>query len=200
MVSVQNLCNKGVVLENGMKYFEGDVDIAIQNYFKTTQKSINTEILEYRKDREGEGNLKFIDWKLLGNYCIGESFHKSHAIISGQKISIEFSIEAFKDLNNIIFSIAIFNKQEVFYSACRSDCVSKTYKISVGQSKIKIIFNKFPFTKGEYVFNVIAYQGNVIQDWIKNAGIIFVENGDYYRTGIIPASGKQGVLIDYKWD
>ncbi|MFN2396393.1 MAG: ABC transporter ATP-binding protein, partial [Bacteroidales bacterium] len=58
MAAVQNLCNQGIVLGNGIIDFIGNVDSAINYYFN--QKSNSLDLINLN-DRKGNGKVKLVD-------------------------------------------------------------------------------------------------------------------------------------------
>ncbi len=52
---------------------------------------------------------------------------------------------------------------------------------------------KWPLSRGRFSYDVAAYQCRKELDWVRDAGILNVESGDYYGTGKLPVASRQGV-------
>ena len=64
---------------------------------------------------------------------------------------------------------------------------------------IQCEFPKWPLTQGSYIYNLICYSNDILQDHITGAGRIDTQLGDYYGYGKLPANGREGVLVDFIW-
>ena len=124
---------------------------------------------------------------------------KVNLAITGSPLSIKFKISSHSKFSGISFSIGFFNASEGFLTACKSDAIQKVFDIEKGDNTLEFSFDKLPLSSGRYIFNLAAYNGSEILDWIKGAGSFDVENGDFYGSGILPAIGKQGVFVEYDW-
>jgi lipopolysaccharide transport system ATP-binding protein len=198
MNAIQYLCNKTIVMSGGKISFEGKSLDGIKYYLKNNNIRRNSDNdLSERKDRQTNGDFIFTSWK---SFIDDDRFGNTTGI-SGQEFSIKLEYFSKKEIRNVIFSLGFFNQTGAFYTACRSDSINKRFNISEGRGEVILKFKKLPFSSGSYSFNIIAYNGqnSDVLDWVKAVGFIDVESGDYYNSGIIPASSKQGVLIDFDW-
>ncbi len=59
MAAVQQLCTRGLVLEQGNTIFQGQADEAIDYYLKSGAENVAVTDLSKREDRKGEGTLQF---------------------------------------------------------------------------------------------------------------------------------------------
>lgn len=194
MAAVQNLCSRGILLKNGSIDFVGNVEETIQRYLNDNENDNSNQDLT-TKARQGNGTLKFTHWSVSKTIDKKETTQ----LISGTPCFIQLYFESFDDLENVIFSIAIYSKtSKIFYTALRSDCINKLYNLKKNtENTVTFHLGKLPLTEGVYSFNVMAQTKYGYIDWVQDAGEITVINGDYYGTGILPASGRQGVLLDF---
>lgn len=84
MTSIKQLCNTGVLLENGCVSFQGTAAETIEKYMSLNLEDITSSLSE-RKDRIGNGRIKFTNviFKNLNGTIITEAF-------VGQYLKIEF--------------------------------------------------------------------------------------------------------------
>ena len=89
MTSVRNLCTSGLLLENGMIAYRGEVDEAIDRYLSINYEDTSTPLLD-RKDREGNGRIRFsnIIFKDKNDKMISDAF-------VGQYLKIEVHFEIY---------------------------------------------------------------------------------------------------------
>jgi len=195
MAAVSNLCKRGLVLQNGKLHFDGGVEEAISFYLSSNENSNGSSGLSERLDRKGSGLLKITEV----NFKDSETGSILPILRSGQNINIEINYKTELKLGeDIAFGISVFNKEGSHLFSCRSDIVES--RITVGEElKSYCIIEDFPLAPGNYKYNLVAYHKNIPADHIIDAGIIEVESGDFFRTGKLPASGRAGVLIKFKW-
>ena len=192
MHSVQNLCTSVCILDKGMLTYNGSVNQGIEKYIADSSLNMKNDLTE-RTDRKGSGRLLFDNWELI------QEDNKVNLGITGSPLSFRFKISSHSKISGISFSIGFFNASEGFLSACKSDAIQKVFNIEKGDNIVEFSFAKLPLSSGRYIFNLAAYNGSEILDWIKGAGSFDVENGDFYGSGILPAIGKQGVFVDFDW-
>ena len=58
---------------------------------------------------------------------------------------------------------------------------------------------KLPLAPGSYSVNLILRQNEIIQDWLKEAAVITVEQGDFFGNGKLPTPGRGGFLMEQTW-
>jgi lipopolysaccharide transport system ATP-binding protein len=196
--AIENLCNKGILLKNGNKVFEGDVEKVIQMYSRQTEDEITQTPLIGRKDRPGNKGNFFIEEIDFYHEGINDPVSR---LISGKNITVKFSyLNNYKeDSDNISFAIGFFTLKDSFLFSCRSDVVGSRINIASGRGEVFCEIPKFPLSSGKYYFNVIAYKNNETIDWVQKAGFIEVDAGDFFGTGRLPAIEYNGVFVMNKW-
>jgi len=125
MASIQNLCTRCVVLENGSTVFEGKTDEAI-NYYLQGGQALQAIPLEERKDRSGNGWLKVTKIELTDT-----SRKLISAVQAGGSCIINFYYESTitdeELLKAIIPSIQIINGYDTSVSLHHSRLVGKKF-------------------------------------------------------------------------
>ena len=94
MESIQRLCNKSILLENGLINKIGNTNSIIEKYLKGTENKRNLK-LEMRKDRSGNGDYKI---KSVRTYSDGKETEGRIKI--GEQV--EFRINVFKTSNETL--------------------------------------------------------------------------------------------------
>ena len=184
MASVENLCSKALVLENGRKVFGGEVDSAIDFYLSKREK-LGQNFFYYKK-KNGIYSVEFLNKK----------DEPISTILVGQEVKVKVKYKHLTG-SDISLAVAFFDKQENFLFACRSDVVNKTYESSKGEGTL--VIKKWPFSQGVYSYNTAMHQSGSLVENLKGLGEIHVENGDFYGYGKLPAANKRGFYTDYNW-
>jgi lipopolysaccharide transport system ATP-binding protein len=196
MASIQNLCKSGLFLQNGtVKLLSDDINEVINLYLKQVKSQTLIPISE-RKDRQGEGRIYFTDFKV-----IDKENSKISIITSGQDISILFAydVKGNHTLDDVTVAVSFRRSDGFMVSVLSTEYYLANFNNVKGQGLFSCKINQFPFSVGEYSVNIMIREKGIIQDWIADAAIIEVENGDFYGTGQVNPSSHPGVLLKHEW-
>lgn len=196
MVSVQNLCNKAIVMKKGeVEIPMGDVSSAVMHYMRSTQNTAKTN-LRTRIDRKGNGQIKFTGFDFLN-----QNNQSQTDLITGQYVKIKLDYESSSNaiLTNVTVAAAIYGADGTLYTVAGNEFSAGPFEKINPAGSFYCEIKKLPIIAGSYVLNIIVSQNGIIEDWVQEAIAFEVENGDYYGTGRLIASTHRSVLIDYKW-
>ena len=189
MASVQSLCTRTIYLEEGKVRFSGATEDAVSEYLRSGALSSQAS-LEDRKDRVGNGLIRFLSFELCefpsrarlecassGNTVV---FRIMYASKASHEVPLNFNVEIGIDdhLGNRISHLSNISTNQVL----------QTNKENRGLIDIEI--PNLPLCKGMYGFTLFSTVGGDVADWIKNAGSFYVEEGDFFRTGKVPPAGQ----------
>jgi len=196
MAALQNLCNKAMVLSEGVVTFPmTKTDLAISYYLEKVFVKKVTDISS-RKDRKGLGEIKIVDFKITN-----ENGEEQAQFASGQTVLFKFYYRCNDTMSslNLLAGITLLNSEGFFITEMSNHYTN--YEIRTNQQEGCIVCSvpNLPLTKGEYSLNIILRNYGIIQDWIQDAVIFSVENGDYYGTGRAVSSELKIVLFDQNW-
>jgi lipopolysaccharide transport system ATP-binding protein len=102
MAAVKSLCTRGIVLENGMVVFEGDINECVDRYSSVELDFLKKECKHnsyYEKVKITDPNITICD-KLIGH---------GMSINLGDKLNINFKVNVFDDISELFISIDILN-------------------------------------------------------------------------------------------
>ena len=183
MGAIQNLCQRLLVLDNGIIKYDGEVYKGIEYYLNSAS----------------QGKSNYLNQKCT--YGISEVLFINHlnqpvnSIRVGDDVLIEISY--FNPNKKLIsLSIGFFDLFGNFKFSCRSDVVNKKFK--KGKGKVLLKIKKWPLSSGVYSYNLAVHESITMVENIKEAGVINVEKGDYYGTGKLPGHTK-AFYVDYSW-
>ncbi len=146
MASIRNLCNKGVVLENGKVIFEGGVSEAINEYLIDKRDS-NLDFLDYISYRSSELEIK----KFTINNKTSDSFQ-----IQQSKRGLTFHLEGFlKRSMSLSVEFKLYDPQGVLLATYVPGYTKNIPKVEEGYFAFtdEVIFPK-NITKGTYFMNI----------------------------------------------
>ncbi len=192
MESVQQLCTRCLVLENGTSVFEGNVEQAISYYLSNKiENNINLPI--------NVNGISIIDY-----YIRDFTGNKSKGFLLGEKGSLHLFVKNTSNFKiNVNARLQIFNSKEVLITTLNTYHVNKNINISQNVTmEFQCEIYKNQITSGSYIIGVqlmdltnkkILYQND-------NFDKLEITNGDYYNTGKLPNSKNTGFFIsNHDW-
>lgn len=191
--SVQSLCSRCILLENGELIADDKTDITIKKYYEKLSQN-NFQNLGDRKDRKGDGRIKFTKIELKDDLNRDTEYFYAG---KNANFLIEYEVRD-KNLQEFDFAFPI----SIFYSQFRiahiyTKNLKKTIKVTDKCGVIILKIKNIPFNTGEYFFNVWADDKGDILDWVINAGRFKVVFNDVYNTGLLPSLSQGSILLNY---
>lgn len=193
MESIQQLCTRCIVLENGTCIFEGIVDKAISRYLALNKME---QVLEFPFELF---RISILDYAILDHLN-----NRTHSILLGKKCSFLICLSNICSYPiHINVRIQLFNDKEMLLTTFNTFQVNKTNILKPKDESIfECVIEKMPVTNGIYFVgiqildlndNTVLYQND---SWDK----LEINNGDFFATGKLPSPKNLGsFLIDYKW-
>lgn len=196
MASIQNFCNSGLLLEQGkIKLASRDMTKVIDCYLRQFRTQLS-EPLENRKDRSGEGKIVFT--KIRFEDSKGNQLDK---VMTGQNISIliDYLVKTNEVMNDIMVALSFRRFDGLLVSVLSTDYYLANFNNVTGKGTFTCKIDEFPLSEGEYTIGLIMREKGVIQDWLVEAVILEVENGDFYGTGQSTPTSHPSVLLKHEW-
>jgi lipopolysaccharide transport system ATP-binding protein len=195
LASVQSLCNKSFVLKNGTIDFPlSETSLCIKHYLKEVAILSKLSISE-RTDREGEGHFRFTNVQLISSEGTTVTAGQT-----GKDLIFQFESELKNEsLSNISVSITIYNDEGRDMLTLANHISDEAFDVLKRGQLIRCQINRLPLTRGSYYCNVIAYKDGVVQDYVKEAFSLEIEDGDFFGTGKIIPTMQQSFLVDNQW-
>lgn len=195
MAAVQQLCERGIVLDKGNMAFCGTIADAVQSYISNVKTLIVTD-LEKRQDRKGSQWLKFTKVALYDSG--GKELQQ---VMSGQDVFIRLFYKSEREKQNalVLASFNVRNNQGYLLTNLNS--------VDSGHSTLDIYRNgyfecywpKFNLRSGSYDCNLFCSVNGDIVDWMQSAFAINVEDGDFFQTGKLIDREQGEILVHYSW-
>ena len=196
MASVQNLCTRVVLLNNGKIDKVGETEDVILYYLKKYRDNRVEKRLVDRDDRSGNLKLKFIDsWF--------ESFDGGRLALlqSGMdcKMVIKMKNTTNETIENVRVSVGIDDNKSNRIALLSNHLIKKEIKFDPKEVKdIEILIPNIPLQFGDYYFTLFSSENEVITDWIINAGQFEIEKGDFFKTGTLLNDLQGKILIKHE--
>jgi len=142
MSAVQNLCDKGIVMEQGQVKFAGDIDEAIESYLSFFDSG--GDYRELHKDKA---------ISLVG-------FDIPSAIKYGSSLRLSFDFLSKEVFKKCFFDVAVLDSNMNIITHYKSNYSEELFNISKGNNKILLDFNGFNLMDSScYLFIHLAISG-----------------------------------------
>jgi lipopolysaccharide transport system ATP-binding protein len=193
MASVKNLCEKGIILENGKLGYYGDVNEAINRYLR--KNTINRTKIYERKDRIGSGKIMVRDIFLLNQN--GDSVDE---VISGEPISIKVLIAKNQqiDFSQLKVGVNIIDKNENFIVSFLNDEMNVNFDPLKNNDNFILHIPSLMLRGEQYRLRILLSEMNTrsenFLDVIEDALIFKVLPGDIWGSGKINRIGSSAIL------
>lgn len=190
MAAVKNLCNNGIVLQNGSISYSSTIENSISFYLKNMAGSESNIDVSKRKERVGSGHSILTSIRINNNTIAtcGEPLN----------ISLTFNCkdETFQYPKLLV---SINNENEECILFFDSSTLSDFPNIFNLQTKVSIdISNDFNLAPGKYYINVALFENQQLSDYLQYALYFDVIEGDFFKNGKLPL-GKSICLVKHKW-
>jgi lipopolysaccharide transport system ATP-binding protein len=187
LLSIQHLCNKGVLLQNGMIHSSGEMNKVISDY-RSSIAGPETSLAD-RTDRMGSGNIRLT----------GIRVKDQQQLSTGNSLSVEISYSAIKE--NLLpseFGISIWDSNE-----SKLISISSTFKDQLhsfgSTGKVTCEIPALPLVNGRYFLNAFVSSIFGVEDYIEKIMEIEVHENDVFGHGktVDPRWGK--IVVEHNW-
>jgi lipopolysaccharide transport system ATP-binding protein len=192
---VRNLCSRCIHLSNGKIAYDGKTEASISHYIDERGNRSIVQ-LQDRQDRTGIGNLRFSKVTTIGNGI------STKEILSGKELSFKVEIEKIKDIEGPFWvAIAIYDEWGAQLSDLSNLYTDQSLLLSKNK-KFNITCNvqSLPLKHGKYVFNCHLSSAHGVEDFVRDAGVIEIDDGDFFKTGKSLIENQGNVLMHQNWE
>ena len=196
MAAVQQLCQSGIVLNDGKLNFHGKIGYAVRSYINDVKITLLGSDLVKRMDRKGSQWLKFTKVTIYDS--VGNELQQ---VMSGQDVLIQLHYESERELHNVSVLVAFNVRNSQGFLLANLNSADSGYNLLNIYFKgyFECRWPKFNLRSGSYDCNLFCSINGEIVDWIPSAFNINVEDGNYYGSGKLIERGQGDVLINHSW-
>jgi lipopolysaccharide transport system ATP-binding protein len=195
MAAVENLCTKGIVLNQGKIQFIGSQTDAISKYLTSIEED-NKILLRDREDRRGSGSLR-----IIGVEIKDAGGNPVDTVISGQDVDVFMYFENVSGTShsNVIASIAIKTQMDIPVCLQHNRLTADEFGELPESGAFVCRLKKLPLPSASYRVDFSIQENGEYLDGIANAFELNVIDGDFYGTGEVPPVSHGVCLIQGNW-
>ena len=194
MAAVKSLCNRGIVLENGYKVFDGYVNESIDFY---SQMSIDS-LKDYSKHYSFSNRITVLSHQV---FYKGKILSNDGIVFLGDEIQIQLVLKANENLSDLSIALDILNTNlELMSHVTNEDDGFNLFALKKGEEiSFTITLKQITLIPDKYIINLWLGSGHVESLYkIEGMFVFNVEQGDFTkRTKPLPRHSR--VFISSKW-
>lgn len=196
MPAIQNLCTRCLLMEKGRLVMHGATDDIVNTYMSKGAE-LAKEGLTDRDDRAGKGDVRITSIHLRD-----EEGNVIHEAVSGQHVnlSLEYEVKDGMVLGDGVFCVEICKDLKKYFSLSSALVDPRPMRLE-GRGRLDFLVPNWPLMGGRYHVNFYVGTKEGVQDYLNDASVIEVIDGDFYGTGKLHHEGWQGVsvLVKHSW-
>jgi len=196
MGAVQNLCSRGLLLDQGSLILDSNMKSVTDKYLKPTTGIFDLD-LSKRKFREGSNKVIFKSLSFENNKSekidIFQTGDSGMLVIKIQNQTNEF-------IKSLFIMISIFNSSGNLLSVINNRHSNKIIKLNPFQEKeVKVYLPVIKLNYGEYYFDGQIVINKELSDKIERLNSLRIESGLISNMQIRPEI-KEILLLDHIWE
>jgi len=198
MAAIEALCQKVILLNGGVKEFDGLTNEGISQYLDQSISISSKVSLSDRKDRMGNGKVKFINFKILDKQNVYVD-----SLLSGNNYIFELFYKNFcnQSIKNVKVCLEILDDRENRLLVLRNDFTNEQININSDTGSIKCKIANLPLAIGIYHFVLyLSINDQETLDLIGNVKYTEVIGGNFFGTGSMGLPSHCKMLYTSEWE
>ena len=200
MASIRSLCNKGIVLKNGMVDYRSDnIEEVLEHYLKHHHLR-DTQDVSDRTDRRGIGEVRLTGIRAAAGKVTDDLRDHSNLISSGMPMEVTLQITNHQKVDYPVdIRVAILNQHRVPLTIAHNLMSGRNHILKPGFNEITLTCDRLPLAKGVFIIDVGIRAYNVVQDNLEDATRIKVHDYDFFKNGYVSPSWFKALYTDWNW-
>ena len=142
--SVANLCETGILMENGRLVYQGNINDTIEQYLDSNALENNSKFdLSANNDREGTGEMQYQSIEILRNG------HPSNSIGIGDDLTLRLTVQSKQSINSI-FAIHFYTHDQTRLANIENTDSDFLIEPFTGTKTFDVTFKNFRLYPGKY--------------------------------------------------
>lgn len=182
MTAVENLCSHALWLDHGKVRMIGATDSIVEQYLSQVQTTSRTIALKDRRDRQGSGKIKIVEF-----YVTDEQDVRQPTLKPGETYQFHLICEVCetsRDIPRVAAGICLHDHQNEPIWLVHSGFTQEELAFSSKLTRLTCTVRDFNVSEGTYYATLSLGFANIeLLDLVRNAAEIVVEGGNFFGTG-----------------
>ena len=198
LAAVSRLCAQALLLDHGSVVTIDEASSAIQQYVGRFSSDSLISDLTGMKRRDGSGPIRFTSF-----HCETAGGKVVDHLVAGKKTRLILGYEAAQGVEprNVAVSVIVYTAGGVRLTNLLNEqqCGSPFELVpTCGQFVCEL--PRLQFRAGRYTVDLWCRVDHQVSDWIQDAAVFDVTDGDFYRSGRISTYHTGCLFIDHSWE
>lgn len=191
MASIQTLCNKGILMKDGILVHQGAIEEVVSQYLTEQSSGIDPFY------RAGVAKAGKIVW-VREAYVTMDDVVSSN-VLSGKDIKFHIDYESMEEDINISVFLGVYNTygEKLLHLGLPYGGIDRIRSSKSGSIICKI--PKLPLTVGKYTVNISLHVSGAPYERTSNAISFMVNHGDFFGNGRLPDEKENKFLVQQEW-
>lgn len=196
MAAVENLCERGIVLEEGKVIFAGQQTQAISKYLESVNKNVGYDLCE-RPDRIGSGDVYITEIEIRDS-----SGNIIRDVMCGQDIEISFHFVTMPEYkqSNISMCLMVRTNLDTPVFLHHNKLTGDSWGVLPRKGVFVCRIPNLPLAPANYRWGYSVMCGDDYLDRIDDLNDLNVVEGDFYGSGKLPSASHGCSLIKAEWN
>ncbi|HJQ51911.1 MAG TPA: ABC transporter ATP-binding protein [Gaiellaceae bacterium] len=187
LAAVSALCTEAMYLRDGQITARGPTRQVIDSYIDDIKSSARVDVRN-RVDRQGDGRIRFTEISVRGG-----------SVQTGGECEISLVYEGTPGPGRVRVGFAVYGALVEPLFQCLNDDSGDLITELAAAGSFTCAIPKLPLAPGHYTFSVICEIDGKMADWVQNAAVLEVVEGDFFDTGRLPAQSHGSFIVDHTW-
>jgi lipopolysaccharide transport system ATP-binding protein len=196
MAAVENLCEKGIVLDKGRMTYAGKAIDSINRYLNSLIVK-NEQNIAAREDRKGTGKVHVTKVEIENDR--GE---KNIPFPIGSNLRFRISYSANESLRNPRVIIGIYDSMNVGMTRFDTDMAGSLPSFLADSGQITCTTEAINLSPGRYFINIAFFRNGIMEDYLAHVSFLDIVDSDYFGSGKMFSESDvrlTKVLIRHTW-
>lgn len=185
MPAVESLCGSGLLLERGAIAARGTAREVVDRYLTLNAREGSIDIAA-RSDRRGDGRLRFTGLDA--------------SLRTGRDSAIGLRFEAQPGVRNVEVAVGLFTTRGEGAAHLATASTDSTFEALPASGTLVCHLPGLPLLPGNYSVNLFCTVNGSIADWLTDAALLEVAEGDFFGSGRLPPPGYGSVAVAHRWE
>jgi lipopolysaccharide transport system ATP-binding protein len=196
LAMIQKLCDRSVLLDRGKVSIYGQTLSVVSRYLSSINHGVVPRLVD-RGDRQGDGALRFVQF-----FLETESRGSTETVCTGERVTLVAKYESLnlRPLRNVSISIPFYDHMGQHMFMCWTRMTGHDFDHVEQTGEFRALIPKFPLMPGSYTINIWCDVNGILADWVREAAVVNVVEGDFFGSGYLAPNSHGGLIVDHAWD
>ena len=194
MSTVQALCTRAILLQNGQVTHDGPTDEVVQEYLGAMRSKSGQNLIEDNESRSGSGEVRFTRARVLN-----EAGDVAQALVAGKPAYIELDYENQADAKRAYFAMTIYNHLGIAVTNLNTELTD--FQAELGpKGTVRCYLPNLPLPLGQYRIAAAINVNGKVADLLPSLVSFDVSSSTFYDSSRVANIKYCAVMVEHRWE